>query len=281
MDLLSMARKIWHYKLATLPIALLTVLGAAYVVAVKKPVYEASSTYVLINPPSPPTPEEVARQPSLGRAHTDNPYTRFSDQSVVVELLASTVSSESARSALARQGADRRYRVERTAEFGSTSPMVEITGVGWSPRAAIRTAEIVGSGIIRQLNKMQHAQGVDPRYRIKTSQVNAPDSAQLRASAQVRPLVAVLALGAVLMFIAVSVAEAVRSLRMEHRAGLQLEPLQDPSGQANAVSGVDTRDSSQSKRDSLDDEQVKLLPEPNQDPTAKANGAPAGRGLTW
>ena len=57
MNLLSIARKIWRYKLATLPVVLLTLFGAAYVVAVKEPVYEASSSYVLINPPTPPTPE--------------------------------------------------------------------------------------------------------------------------------------------------------------------------------------------------------------------------------
>ena len=42
MDLLLIARKIWRYKLATLPVIVLTLCGAVYAVAVKDPVYEAS-----------------------------------------------------------------------------------------------------------------------------------------------------------------------------------------------------------------------------------------------
>jgi hypothetical protein len=45
-DLLSIARKIWCYKLVTLPVVVLALCGAVYVVAVKQPVYEASSSYV-------------------------------------------------------------------------------------------------------------------------------------------------------------------------------------------------------------------------------------------
>ena len=45
MDLLSIARKIWRYKLATLPVLLLILCGAIYVVALKEPVYEASSSF--------------------------------------------------------------------------------------------------------------------------------------------------------------------------------------------------------------------------------------------
>ena len=62
---------------------------------------------------------------------------------------------------------------------------------------------------------MQQAEGVDSRYRIKTQQVDVPDGAQLRASGQLRMLVAVLALGAILLFVAVSVADALTNLRTE------------------------------------------------------------------
>ena len=100
MDLLSIARKVWRYKLVTVPVVLLVLCGAVYAVAVKEPVYEASSSFILINPPAPPTAEDIARDPSLGRINADNPYTRFSDQSVMIEVLSSTMSSESAQRAL-------------------------------------------------------------------------------------------------------------------------------------------------------------------------------------
>jgi hypothetical protein len=215
MDLLSIARKLWRYRLLTLPVLALTFCGAVYVVAVKDPVYEASSSYILINPPPPPTEEEIARDPALSSVDADNPFTRFADQSVVVEVLASTLSTESARRALVDAGADSRYTVARASQFGYSSPIVQITGTGESPEAAVRTAELVGEAVTSELNRMQVARGVDSQYRIETQQVDAPDDAELRASGKLRSLVGVLALGTVLLFVLVSVADALATLRME------------------------------------------------------------------
>jgi hypothetical protein len=214
-DLLLIARKIWRYKLATLPVIVLTLCGAVYAVAVKDPVYEAKSSYVLINPPAPPTAEEIARDPALGRVNADNPYTRFADQSVVVQVLTGALSSESARRALEDQGADSRYTVAPSSELGYSSPIVQITGVGATPRNAVHTAEVVGDALKRELDRMQAVRGVDPKYEIKTHAVEPPAGAELRASGQARTLVAVLALGAVLLFMVVSVADAVTNMRRQ------------------------------------------------------------------
>lgn len=51
--LLQISRKIWRYRVVTLPVLALTLLGAFYVVAIKKPEYSATTSYVLINPPAP------------------------------------------------------------------------------------------------------------------------------------------------------------------------------------------------------------------------------------
>jgi hypothetical protein len=240
MDLLMIVRKIWRYRLVTLPVILLTLFGGAYVVVAKDSVYEASASYVLINPPPPPTAEEIARRPALGRINADNPYTRFTDESVVVQVLASTVSSESAQQALMEAGGDDRYTVEPGAEFGYSSPIVDITGVGSSPKAAIRTAEAVGNAVIKELERMQQARGIDPGYQIKTQLVNAPDDAKLKAADQIRVLVVVLALGAVLLFVVVSVGDAVTMLRAERRT----DPLAAddetvvPSREADGANGA-------------------------------------------
>jgi hypothetical protein len=215
MDLLSIVRKIWRYKLVTLPVLLLTLCGAIYVAAVKDPVYEASSSFVLINPPAPPTAEDIARDPALGRIDSDNPYTRFSDQSVVVEVLASSITSPSAMRTLEKAGADPRYTVAPASEFGYSSPIVQITAQGWTPEAAMRSAKLVTDAVTRELERMQQAEGVNPEYRIRARQLDAPDSAELRASGQLRMLVAVLALGAVLLFVVVSAADALAALRAE------------------------------------------------------------------
>ena len=148
MDLLTIARKIWRYRIATLPVIALTLLGAVYMVVLKPPVYEASSSYILINPPSPPTPEEIAQKPALGRIDPDNPFTRFSDQSVVVGLLSSILSNDVERKALVKQGADSRYTVAPVqSTYGYSSLMLGVTGVGSSGPQAIRTAELVGAAL--------------------------------------------------------------------------------------------------------------------------------------
>ena len=217
MDLLSIARKIWRYKLLTLPVVLLTLCGAIYVVAVREPVYEASSSYILIFPPEPPTAEDIARDPALGRINADNPYTRFSDQAVMVEALRSSMADESAQRELREAGADPRYKAEPASEFGFSDPIpiVKITAQGTTPEVAVRSAKLVGKALIAELARMQQEEGVDPEYQIKAQQAESPDRAQLKASGQLRMLVGVLALGAVLLFVVVSVADALTSLRAE------------------------------------------------------------------
>jgi hypothetical protein len=216
MTLLAIARKVWRYKLATLPVLAFVLLGTFYVVAVKKPAYEASSTYILVSPPPTPTEDQIARDPRLARG-TDNPYTRYSDQSVVVQLLTSRLSSDVARRELAKRGADPRYVVEPSAEFGFTAPLVQITGTGSTPAVAVRTAEVVGHAVSAELDGMQQARGVVPKYRIDAQEVVVPRDAKLKASGQLRSLVAVFALGGILLFIVVSVADALPPLRAERK----------------------------------------------------------------
>ena len=281
MDLLSIVRKVWRYKLFTLPVLLLMLCGAIYVVAVKEPVYEASSSFILINPPAPPTAEEIARDPALGRIDSDNPYTRFSDQSVVVEVLASSMTSPSAIQALTRAGADPRYTVAAASEFGYSSPIVQITAQGRSPRAAIRTAKLVTAAVTRQLDHMQQAEGVHSKYRIKGHQLDVPDSAQLQASGQLRTLVGVLGLGAVLLFLVVSAADALTTFRMERIGGSA--PSRVPNdehwpghdGPAEGLSAHNPVDWSQSEEDSHGvGDPVELFPDPG--PQA-ADGSRAGQ----
>jgi hypothetical protein len=217
MDLLAITRKFWRYKLLTVPVVILTLWGAVYVMAVKQPVYEATSSYVLLNPPAPPTAEDIVREPALARVKSDNPYTRFGDQSVILAVLTSTLSGDSAREALVKAGADNRYTVAPSTEFGYSSPIVQVSAAGADPATAMRTAKIVGDALTRELGRMQEAQGVDERYRIKALPVAKPDEAQLQASGKLRMLVGVLLLGALGLFIVVSVVDAVATLRRERR----------------------------------------------------------------
>jgi hypothetical protein len=282
MDLLSITRKIWRYKFLTLPVVLLTLCGAVYVVAVKDPVYEASSSYILAYPPDPPTPEEIARDPALGRINADNPFARFSDQAVMVEVLASSTANESTRRALRDAGADPRYTVKPAAESGTAEPLpiVRITAQGSTPEVAIRSAKLVGNAVSRQLQRMQQAEGIDPEYQIKTNKVDTPTRAELRASGQLRALVGVLALGIVLLFLVVSVADALTTRRVERSGGSAASPLaageaawSPEGGRSRDLSALDPEEWSEFDRTLGGDEPVQLFPDHDSDAMADASSA--------
>jgi hypothetical protein len=283
MDLLAIARKVWRYKLVTLPVVLLTLAAAAYVVAVKQPVYETSSLYILMSPPTPPTADDIARDPALGRVHADNPYTRFSDPSVVIEILSSSMSSESAQRALLAAGADPRYTVASAAAFGYSSPIVKVTAQGPSPEVAVTSAKEVGNAVIGELDRMQQAKGVDPRYRIKAQEIRAPDGAQVRASGKLRMLVAVLVLGTVLLFVAVSAADALTTLRTERIGPSALAPDdwsefdEEPARRAASLRfGANGH-----PRSSQDDRLINLAPDPVRHAAAPKHSGQAQQGSGW
>jgi hypothetical protein len=269
MDLLSIARKLWRYKLLTLPVVLLTLAGAIYVVAVKEPVYEASSSYILINPPAPPTEEDIARNPALGRLNADNPFARFSDESVIVEVLASSMANESTKETLVKQGADPRYKVEPASALGFSSPILKIKAQGATAQAAVRSAELVGDAVTGELRRMQRAKDVDRDYWINSEQVDAPDGAELRASGQLRMLVGVLALGVILLFVVVSVADGVSALRRERLAPVAPaglagngEPWPAYDSRGNGLSALEPADWSEYDDEPADGEQlIDLFPD--------------------
>ena len=217
MDLLSIAQKLWRYRLVTLPVVALTLFGAVYVVAVKPPVYKTTSSYVLINPPAPPTDEQIARDPALGRVQTDNPYTRFGDSRTVLEVLAGNMSSESARRALLAAGVDPRFTVVPVSSFGFSSPIVQIDAEANSADGAMRSAKVVSDALREELASIQRS--TDPRYQLKVQAVDAPDHAEMQASGKLRALVGVLALGAVVLFVLVSLADALTEIRKSREDG--------------------------------------------------------------
>jgi hypothetical protein len=283
MDLLVIARKLWRYKLLTVPVVLLTLCGAVYVVAVKEPVYETSSSYIMINPPPPPTEEAIARNPALGRIHADNPLARFSDETVIADVLSTSMANRSAGQALLKEGADPRYKVESASALGFSSPILKITAQGGSPEVAVKSAELVGNAVTRELERMQKADGVDPKYWIKAQQVEAPDHAELRASSQLRMLVGVLALGAVLLFVVVSVADALTTLRSERRRPAASGPLAmtdelwpDNDGRTEGLSAVEPEDWSEVDAEPAgSDGLINLFPDRDPQATVRNDGPPA------
>jgi hypothetical protein len=75
---------------------------------------------------------------------------------------------------------------------------------------------------------MQRLRGVDKAYRIKAEAVVTAHDATLKASGKLRALIAVFALGTILMFITLSFLDALSALRAE-RAQRRLEHDDGPS----------------------------------------------------
>jgi hypothetical protein len=213
MSVLLIITKIWRYKLVTFPLIACILAGAFYVVAVTAPTYESSAAYILVNPPPAPTDAEITRDPSLGRIHDDNPYARFSDQSVLVQILARRLNSDDDRLSLVKQGADANYTAKPSVEFGLSSPILQIVGTGTTAAAAVTTTNLVGRALTEKLDQMQRVRGVDKRYRIAVEAIVGAHDAKLKPSGKARSLVAVLVLGTILLFIAISTLDAVGVLR--------------------------------------------------------------------
>jgi hypothetical protein len=209
LSMLAVIRKLWRYKFVTLPIIVLALAAAVYTVAFKPPLYQANVEYLLFSPPSLP---EDTTDPAILRA-ADNPYTRVGDMTVIAQLMSTRLSSSEARLSLAAQGADPAYLVAPGGGFGYSTPTIEITGNGPTAQSAVKTANLVGAALTRQLNQMQKARGVGARYRITVQAVVPARHATLRPSGTLRGLFGVIAGAGVVLFFVVSVLEAIAAIR--------------------------------------------------------------------
>jgi hypothetical protein len=206
MDLISIVRAMWRHKLATIPVILLTCLGAFYVVAVKAPVYQASASFALVYPPAAPTQAQIAEDPALAKVNTSNPLLGYSDPSAVTQIVIGIVGTSSSQQALLKAGAGTQYQI---APSVASSEIISITGVGTTAPSAILSANLVTQAAKNALYQVQANQGVTPKYMIKTYQLATANQAAQKLSGKLRSLVAVLGLGVLLLFIVISVAEAI------------------------------------------------------------------------
>ena len=223
MDLLSIVSSVWRHKLAALPVILLTILGAYYVFEVKPPVYESSSSFMLVNPPGPPTAAQVHADPKLAKINPNNPYADLGNLAMVADAVIDTVTSDAGQQALIAAGASNDYQVELSPDPDSP-PIVDITGVGPSPQVAIRTATLVTQAARADLVQIQTEQGVNHLYMISSITVVNPISARLTVSSKLRTLIAVIAIGAILLFVVISVTDALEKRQAERLTRADARP---------------------------------------------------------
>jgi capsular polysaccharide biosynthesis protein len=213
MDLISIVQTLWRRKAAAIPVILLTAIAGFYIIAVKPTTYQASASFLLLNPPGPPTAAQIAQHPKLAKVNTGNPYVEYGDLAIVADAVISVVTSSSAGQTLAQEGANPRYQVTVSTDVGNP-PILQITGTGTNAEEAIRTANLVASAAENDLYQIQKQENVNPTYMIKPVDLFEPHTAQKSVSSKLRTLIAVLALGAIGLFVVISVIDAVEKRRL-------------------------------------------------------------------
>jgi uncharacterized protein involved in exopolysaccharide biosynthesis len=240
MDLFSIFQTVWRRRLAAIPVILLTLAGAFYVLKIKPPEYQASSSFLLVNPPAGPTAAQIALEPRLAKINPNNSYANFGNLDLVADVVIDLVTSPSAQQTLVKAGADPRYQVALANDFDSP-PIIDITGVAASAQEAVRSADLVTTAAMADLYQMQKSQGISNFYLIKSIQLVQPSTAQKTESGKLRTLIVVLALGIILLFVVVSMMDAIEKRRMGRRLNTNVIPSAHPQ-EADSGRGRHTGD---------------------------------------
>jgi hypothetical protein len=139
----------------------------------------------------------------LKKINSNNPYMNIGGLPMVADAVLSVLTSPTSQQALVEAGADPRYQAVLSTAFG-TPPIIQISGVGSTPQEAILSAKLVTQATMKDLYQMQKAQGANPFYMIKSVELVRPSPATASVSSKLRTLIALLALGAILLFLVVS-----------------------------------------------------------------------------
>lgn len=228
MDLLSIIREAWRGKLVVLPVLLLTLVAAAYILVVRPPEYASNSALTLINPPPAPTNNQIASDPALGKVNSNNPYVAYGQLTVVVAVVEQAMASDAVVGQLRKEGVEAGYTL--TSDPTATNPIIHVEGVGPTPAAALRATSILDQQIGTTLNQLQENERVSNHYRITTQVLNTPSVPIMKLSSKLRSLIAVLVAGLIMMFIALSIRRGIVERKLAKRDACAAE--QDPGGLA-------------------------------------------------
>jgi hypothetical protein len=244
MDLVAMAQTVRRYKFVAFPIILLIGVLGFYVMFVAAPEYTASGSYILVAPPPAPTPQQIARDPALGKVNANNPLVSYGNLQVVGLIVSEQMGTKSMGDMLRREGVDPRSTVVNDTIYAN-APLLDVTGVGTTPAAATRSGMIVGRTLVKLLNDVQVQEGVSPGYRVTASPLVVPDQASLKTSSKLRNLILVMVVGIILLFVAVSVGKARDERKRERSGGRAASPgenrLPDQVDLVGAANGLPPR----------------------------------------
>jgi len=208
LDIFAILDTVRRHWVATVVVAAAVLVGATSLLVLMPRHYEATASYVLINPAPDPTQDEIAADPSLASVNRNNPYLRFANPATVGQVLAGRVSSDEVRGALEEMGADAAYTVAPSPDFGGSGQVMDVVGTGTSARVAELTLKLVDDRMSSELHDMQKVYGADDSALIVALPVAAPTKAHVVLSGTVRALVGFVGAGVLALFTVISIAEA-------------------------------------------------------------------------
>lgn len=248
MDLFAIAGAMWRYKIATLPIVLLTLLGLFYILEIEPPTYEAKASVLLTNPPNPPSASQIAADPKLARVNTNNPLASLGNLDLVADVVIEVVSSPASKQSLVQVGVNPNYQLTLDSAYGSP-PAINITGVGSNAPEAIQSAQLLADAVSQGLLKLQQNQHINSGYMIDSIEYVKPTTASVSSSGKLRTLIAVFGVGIILLLVAVSIAQMLEIRRKNRsRSGIKSARrrtknrrlVADSSDHLRADAGIDT-----------------------------------------
>jgi capsular polysaccharide biosynthesis protein len=193
-----------------LPALIIAIVAALSVFLYGPRTYQATVSYALVNPQV-PTDAQIDKNPALGLLNSNNPYLRASDPSLIVDVMITRLSATTTADTLKGMGLSTDYAVSQGSNGAGF--IVDITGQGDTPAAAIASTKALGDILVKELKSVQEVNGADARF-LYTALVVAPaDQATEQFSSRLRAVIIVAVAGVVLIFGAVSLGRGIDSFR--------------------------------------------------------------------
>lgn len=218
MDPMKVFRMLWQYKVAFLPILLVTLCAAVYVFQFGPRYYQSTVSYALVNPKL-PSEKELDSNPQLSALNSDNPFLRSSDPALITEVLIARLSSNDMSTTLKNGGLSTDYSVVRG--VNGNGFVVSISAISNSVESATATTKTLGRAFEENLRSMQKVNGADDKFLFTSFIVNPGDKALEQFSSRLRSSIMVLLGGFVLMFGAVSLARSLENRRGRRRSATE------------------------------------------------------------
>ena len=187
MDLLTLVRLIRRNIVAAILACVLALALVSYAVVTAPAVFLSSGSMVLFSPPTPPEPVAVDADQGAPptTVATDNPYARFNDLSVVVDIVKRVLLSREVDQRLRAAGVIGTYTVAANIDF-YRGPIIDIASEAPTPEASQRSTDLVMAELAVALDDLQAKQGTDEQYRIVAQSVVPPNPGTRVLSSTVR-----------------------------------------------------------------------------------------------